>query len=282
MSSTHLGFDVARLADVRLVALDLDGTTLTTDKRLTERTAAAIRGVRATGREVVFATGRMLATTVRYAQRLGLAGPHVVLNGSLVADALDAEPLFASPVPSDVVRRSLDAAAGMRRFWLKQAEVVTTDDGAEPFEAIRTWTEELGERALPTLTDESPEGVLQLHWVGERDELQGVADALSADDPRLCAVLFPSARASHHHLEIVSVGCNKASGLAQIQARLGVSVEETLTVGDWLNDMELLRDAGFGVAMGNATPELKAVARAVLPATNDEDGLAQLLEAAFL
>ena len=73
------------------------------------------------------------------------------------------------------------------------------------------------------------------------------------------------------------LGVTKASGIARLTQHLGVEPREVLAIGDELNDIEMIRWAGYGVAMGNALPQVKAAADAVT-APNSADGLALVLE----
>jgi len=78
-------------------------------------------------------------------------------------------------------------------------------------------------------------------------------------------------------LDVSAAGCSKSAALAGLCRHFGVPVAATLAVGDGINDLDLVRDAGLGVAMGNAVPEVQAAARASV-ADNAHDGAAEALE----
>lgn len=265
-------------ARVRLLALDCDSTALTTDKRLTPRTADAIRAVEAGGRRVCFSTGRMLGSTARYGAEAGIEGPHVVLNGSLVA-AAEGPPLFAAALPREQALRSLSIDADAALFWLTRSEILSADLGNERWRYMITWNNGEAQREVADLAA-IEEAVFQLHWVGPEASLRSIAAAF--ETPELRPTIFPSARGSHCHLEVRRAGVSKASGLTHLQRLMGITAAETLAIGDWLNDAEMLREAGFGIAMANAEPEIKALADHVLPLSNDEEGVADFLERVFL
>ncbi|MBI4550861.1 MAG: HAD hydrolase family protein, partial [Candidatus Latescibacteria bacterium] len=88
---------------------------------------------------------------------------------------------------------------------------------------------------------------------------------ISPTDPAYC------------HLTITPAGVSKGSGLRELAGLLGIGLAETMAVGDNLNDLDMFATAGLSVAMGNATPEVKARARYVT-ASNNEDGVAAVIE----
>lgn len=270
-----------RLRRVRLIALDLDGTTLTSDKRLTPRTVEAIQGARARGIEVAFATGRMLTSVSELAEEAGLEREHVTLNGSLVGRTPRDEPLFCGALGADLVARSrAHLPEGATLYWLTRRGVVTEAGGLDRWEYLRSWTAGRHQRTLGSLDEVASEPVYHLHWVGPREVLEGIAAELIS--PELQSMLFQSARGPLCHLEMRAVGLDKASGLGHLGRHLGVTLGETLVVGDWLNDLEMIQAAGVGLAMANACPPVREVADGVLPLANDEEGVADLLESVFL
>jgi Cof subfamily protein (haloacid dehalogenase superfamily) len=265
----------------QLVLLDLDGTTLTTDKHITPRTRQVLRAVSDTGLRVTFATGRMLGSAAHYAEQLGLPDPHVALNGSLVGQAPEEEPLFSGAIPRSLVLSSLEAVVdGVSLYWLTRSTVVTERRWPNHWRYLETWNGGVNEREVGSLLVEIREPVYQLHFVGPEAVLRELAPRFA--DPRLQTFVFPSARGPLFHLEVRRAEVDKGTGLEHLANHLGVPVEATLSVGDWLNDLELIQRAGVGVAMANASEVLKAEADYVLDGTNDEDGVADFLERLFL
>jgi Cof subfamily protein (haloacid dehalogenase superfamily) len=85
----------------------------------------------------------------------------------------------------------------------------------------------------------------------------------------------------HYFLEIMAQGTDKGTALARIAEILGVSAEETLAIGDSMNDEAMIRWAGIGVAMANADERIKNIADLVTDHTNDDDGVAEIIEKYF-
>jgi 5-amino-6-(5-phospho-D-ribitylamino)uracil phosphatase len=102
------------------------------------------------------------------------------------------------------------------------------------------------------------------------DPLQTIARLIKP----LCGATF----SKPNYLEIIPIGVNKANALAEVARELKIEPLQVAAIGDGLNDVEMLREAGIGIAMGNASAEVKSAADWVT-GTNDEDGVAQAVQA---
>lgn len=275
---------------IKLVALDLDGTTLAPDSTVSPRTAEVVRAVLDRGVHVHFATGRMLGSTSRYAEEIGFAErPAVVLNGSLVTAAAD-DSLYDGAIPEAIVvaahANALRVAerpggAETSMFWFTRDELLTEPRWTGNWRYMLTWNNGLDQRAVPDLLALLPTPIYQVHYIGPQPALEWLADEL-ADEAAVKTAIWPSARGPHLHLEVRRADCDKYTGVEHLHRILDVGWSQTLAVGDWLNDLQLISRAGFGVAMGNGCPELKAIADHVLPRTNAEHGMAEFLAEALL
>ncbi len=262
----------------RLVASDVDGTLLGADGHPGERLIGVLHRMRSAGVPLVLATGRPPRWILPVCDALGERGLCVAANGAVLWDAATDEVLEASEFPRDVLAEVLDglrvalpgaglavervprpgvaefcSEPGFQHAWpnADHVEVPTADLTAEP--AIKV----LARR--PALSSDAMAAAV-------RDGLGELVD-----------VTFS---ASSGLVECSVRGVTKAHGLAQAAAHLGVDAEEVVAFGDMPNDLEMLRWAGHGVAMGNAHPELHAVADEVT-ARHDEDGVALVLERWF-
>lgn len=251
----------------RLVALDIDGTVLGYDGSLSPAVRAAVHGVRAGGAQVVLATGRSLHAARPVAVQLDLDHGYLVCsNGAVVTDLDGGGPLRMV---------TFDASAPVRFF---------ADQVPDALLAV----EELG--VGYRVTGEFPTGELTgaVQVVPAEELLAGPVTRLvvrwpDGDRDRLLAL---AAEAGLHGvdyvigytawLDVMPVGVSKASGLEDVRRRLGTPPEATLAVGDGHNDVEMLRWAAYGIAMGQAPVEVRAAADAVAPPV-DADGLASVL-----
>jgi Cof subfamily protein (haloacid dehalogenase superfamily) len=271
----------------RLLALDIDGTLLRTDKTLSPRTGAAVAAARARGVHVVLVTGRRYPSARRVAEDLGGDVPLVLHNGALILDVRekDASILRCRPLPRAL---ALEAAALGRRHGADP--VLHCGQRGEgrllvhegPFSS--TLLAYYLDRSHPDVTAcvaferELTEDPLQVMFGGRMEDMATLL-------PELLSVLGPRVKVERTVYPAQGVGLldvlertvGKAEALGFLQQRWHVAPEETLAIGDNWNDLEMLEQAGLGLVMGNADPELRARGLPVLP-TSDEDGVAVAIE----
>ncbi len=258
----------------RVVALDLDGTLLTSDKRLTQRTIRALTRLLARNVEVVICTGRPPRHARSLARQLPLRQPLICFNGAALCDHQTGAVTVRHRLPAEV------AAQALRRLRQTAPGVLVgleSEHGWYLDEALfqlRTSTADLGA--------ESPTGVGAVESF-----LDGDAVKILAQHPDLPAATLAAPLAdlglyrtwsTHHLLELLHPRVNKREGLEELCTRLGVARDQVAAFGDQRNDVEMLRWAGHGFAMGNASDEAKAAADEVI-ADNDREGVAAVIEA---
>jgi Cof subfamily protein (haloacid dehalogenase superfamily) len=273
---------------VRLVALDIDGTLLRTDKTLSERTRAALDCARARGVRIVLVTGRRLPSARRVAEDLGGAVPLVLHNGALVVE--DGEILLCRPLPRAAARQAirLGRAAGsepvlhcgVRGEGRLLVEAASRRAGLVQYYLERSLADVTVVDDLVTALDR--EDPIQVMFGGDRDEMEALRPRLAAElagAARIERTVYPATGVVL--LDVLEPGVGKAEALAFLQRRWGIGAAETLAIGDNWNDRDMVMSAGRGFVMGNADPELLRLGIPVLP-TNDEDGVAVALEAHVL
>jgi hydroxymethylpyrimidine pyrophosphatase-like HAD family hydrolase len=262
-----------------LVATDVDGTLLDPDDRVSPRAAAVIDRLVAAGVGFVLVTGRPPRWIPPIVAQVGVARLAVCANGGVLYDALEDRVLWARTLEPDTLAGIVAAVEDtLPGCGLAVERVGTAEDGA-PFLA------EPGYRHAWVDGDDVT--------VGRAELLSRPAVKLLVREPRLSsdamvAALTPviggAADLTFSHprglVEISSPGVTKATGLAEVAQRHGVARPDVIAFGDMPNDLEMLRWAGHGVAMGNAHPALLEVADEVT-AGNGEDGLALVLERWF-
>jgi hypothetical protein len=270
----------------RLVALDIDGTLLTSDKRITDRSQRALETLYRRGVRVCLITGRNLPMARKIADLLAIPTSIVAHNGSVV---FDSGAIVASATLSlDTAR----AVVGTFRRWECFPMVYTSVNGVsrllhEPSGWNRTAGRYLNAnrdvlKTVESLDASLSEAVEVLHIVAvepERRVLRVLDDDAVHDGARLMTS-GGYGDGECWFLEAMATTASKTRGLSLIAGRYGVTLERVVAVGDNLNDVDLLGDVGLGVAMGNAPDPVKAVAR-FTTASNDEDGVALALERVF-
>lgn len=251
-----------------VIALDLDGTLLGSDKRVSARNAAAVLAAHRTGRQIVIATARPPRSVLELlpGELLDICS-FVYYNGALIRDARSGIEEHL-PIEASVTAELLDycglhmgdchISMEINDVWYANRAL---DDPAfyhSKFKpAIRPLAELRLEAATKVLLTSFREAESFRTAFAER------ANVVLTDGGRL--------------LQIMNKSVSKAAGLLRLCALYGVSSSDMIAFGDDMNDLDMLQTAGYGVAMGNAVPELKALARHVT-GTNDEDGVAAVLE----
>lgn len=258
---------------IKLVAVDLDDTLL--DKRLgiSLRTRAAIRQAVAQGVTVTVATGRMYCSALPYARQLDLDVPIITYNGGLIKSSLSNEVLFHRGIDPEIAKQIL--ALFQERGWYIQAYVddvlyvKEVNDKARYYENIAgVKAVAVGDR-LYTLFDQPT----KLLAMAETDEIKEINNIIQN---RFAGNIY-TAISKPNYLEMTHPTANKGKALEFLATKLNISREEVMAVGDSNNDLDMIRYAGFGVAMGNAADKIKAAAQAVTFG-NNEDGVAEAIE----
>lgn len=260
----------------RLVATDVDGTLLDPDDRVSPRALAVVERLVAAGVGFVLVTGRPPRWIPPVVAQLDVASLAVCANGSVLYDAGEGRVLWASTLDPGALARV--AAAATETLPGCGLAVERVDLGA-PFVAEPGYRDAWDNRDQITTDRSALLGTPAVKLLIRDPRLS--SDAMVA---ALTPVIGHEADLTFSHprglVEVSPPGVTKATGLAEVARRHGVSATDVVAFGDMPNDLEMLRWAGHGVAMGNAHPALLEVADEVT-ASNAEDGLALVLERWF-
>lgn len=258
----------------RLVATDLDGTIVRSDRTISDRTVAALARVEAAGAHLVLVTGRPPRWMQGIAEATGHRGLAICANGALAYDLHTEEVIESHLISTDVLEELIErlrAAVPDLAFGAEQ-ESGFLHEHAYPPPSWGPGSVRVAE--LEQLLALPAAKLLARH--GEMDP-----DTLLA---RARAVVGELAEVTHASniglLEISAAGVSKASALAQLCDHLGVDAGQVVAFGDMPNDLPLLAWAGTSYAVANAHPEVLA-AVGYRTASNDEDGVALVLEELF-
>ncbi|MGI2327440.1 Cof-type HAD-IIB family hydrolase [Planococcus sp. YIM B11945] len=258
-----------------LIVLDLDGTLLTDQKVISDKTKTTLGKALDAGHQVMIATGRPYRSSEPYYRELGLTTPIVNFNGAFVHHPNDAKwGTHHTPISLDVVHEVVESMHDFN-FYNIVAEVL--DDvyvhyhDEKLMDIFRYGDPSITTGDLRNFLKADPTSML-IH--APIDKVPLIHDHLSS----VHAEVIDHRRwgAPWHVIEIVKSGLSKAVGIDRVSKSLGISKEHIIAFGDEDNDMEMLDYAGVGVAMGNAIDPLKSIANEIT-LTNNEDGIAELL-----
>ena len=273
------------MTTIALLAIDIDGTLVADGDRITPSTRAAVRRAAAAGLKLVLATGRRYRTAQAAAAPLGLPLPTVCLGGALTKSACG-KTLRCERFAGDDVAALLRLARDQRLPLLLQRDAhalggpdFVVDAGVRWNPETRAYMRVNGQVGRVALAPErGVDDVLMIGCFAARERLAELQAAIAtAHDDAYATVLVESKKSPGWYLETTLGHVNKWHALRQLAADFGIAASAVCAVGDSLNDLPMIRGAGFGVAMGNAEPAVQAAADWVT-GSNREDGLVTLVE----
>lgn len=242
--------------DIRLIALDLDGTLLAEDHRLSPATEAAIAEVRRRGYLVTLATNRMEASARLFAERLELNQPIISYGGALLQGLDGSPPLLDLRIERETARAALQTIDDEEIFrFVYQNGHVYTD--RETWYSVRygqilgTPVHAMGD--IEAILDDEPTAVVfrtppeKAPRVTER-----LMEAIDGRARLLQSLPF--------YIEVLPSQASKGLALEKLLEHNGLGPEKCLAIGDGINDLEMISLAGLGVAVANADERLKAEA----------------------
>ena len=271
------------MPDIRILALDLDGTLLDSEKRLSEVNRNALAVAAAKGVLVVPTTGRFFGMMPPAVRDLPFVRYAITVNGAQVYDRETDSAIVREELPLDkalAVMRFLDGFDVIydcyQDNWGRMTQ--SMQDKAEEYAQAPHYGKMIREFRKPY-----PD--LKEYLAGTGRDVQKIM--LFARDPAVrdaIAAVLPTrfdglaiSTSTFNNLEINAASAHKGRALERFAAHLGLSLENCMAFGDGLNDLSMVRMAGIGVAMANAMPEVLAAANYVT-LSNDEDGVSAALQ----
>ena len=275
------------MKDIKLVALDLDGTLFDNSSRISKRNLTAIRSITDKGIHVVISTGRpfegipfdqIKGTGINYAITANGSGIYEISTGKcLYENAMDEE--LVTPILNFLLTRDIhmDAFIGGKGYTpiqcVETAQKLTVPSSIKNY-IITTRTR------LVNILQFIHENQLKVQKMTLNFYPAADGTLIDRETVRKFLVSNPSITTvcgGYNNLEFTRADANKGVGLRKLAEILGVNPDATMAIGDTENDLAIIEAAGIGVAMGNATDAVKARADYVTT-TNTKDGVAAAIE----
>lgn len=245
----------------RAIITDLDGTAIphVLDAQPSRRVVESIRKARERGVHVSASTGRPLSIAKDVIRMLGLTDPCAISDSTALYDPVSEKIIKVFPISYRAAKSVADIliSRNLPFFVGEKGNEYPFSGGALP--------RGLSGLAVPDLTLEEAEQLI----------------TLLSHIPDISLLKMHSYRKGLVWLAVTSSGATKLHGVIEITGMLGIDPAETIGIGDGYNDYPLLSACGLKIAMGNAVPELKAIADFIAPSV-EEDGLATVIEKFFL
>lgn len=256
-----------------LVVSDMDGTLLTTDKELLACNLETIRLFTSLGGHFTVATGRMMESVAKYDEILPYLTPAITSGGCVIYDFAKKSVCTSESLPAPVVKRAIQDIADA----FPTVGIIVM--GADMRNYLLTPSDEMAR----LFSDESmtylirPSQELPAEWnkvllAGPHELLLEVEEYTKTKD--YPGVYF--VHTSKTYFEIMPEGVSKGSALHHLCELVGVSVANVHAIGDYYNDVEIMQESGYSVAMGNAPSDIKMLAKEVTGHCN-EGGVGQYL-----
>lgn len=267
---------------VRMIAFDLDGTLLTTDKRLTDETRRTLEQAAKRGILLVPATGRPL--TGMPAEVLGIPGVRyaVTANGARVVSAEDGKILREKLISVEKARKVLDIYGEYDTL----REIYYDGQGymeARQMEQLDHYVPDPNMAKYMRNTRKCVPDLMEKFRQENRamDKVQAVFACAGEKEQAFRRIWemegVEATGALSYNIEVTAGGINKGEALLWLAGELGIDREEILAFGDGANDADMIRAAGIGAAMEVSVPEVRAAAD-ILAGSNDEDGVARAIQ----
>ena len=260
---------------IRLVAVDLDGTLLTSAGQPAREGMRALREAAQKGTRVIIATTRTLFSSRMIAQELEIQDPMICMNGAQVWESPQGPLWFEKSMPreaalaiarlADENNWELSIAIGPVTFWKQRPGMAPGPAGPGRQIVAANLDAFYGDHA-----DKAPVRIL----VDQADAIQAISQLCQTQFADTCrADLFCNSDGTPHSLGVFAAGADKRNALELVLKRLGIAPEQALAIGDNFNDTPMFEIAGLSAAMGNAVEAVKRKATLVAP-DHDHEGVA--------
>lgn len=257
-----------------LVAIDLDGTLLRSDKQVSPRVMEAVAAARRRGVHVVLASARPPRGLLAFCQLLELMGTHIHYNGALIVDVTRQEHVYHRPLEPALAQEVVAFARWVQPDVVVNVEVLDRWFTDRVDDSLQVETSRLAPPDhVGPLDTCLTQPVTKLMFLAPPPAATAVRHAVQSHFAHRIAM----ATSDHHVVQVLDREVSKAQAVQWMASRHGIEAHRVMAIGDAPNDVEMIRWAGLGVAVENAWHDATEAAD-VTVASNDDDGVAQALE----
>jgi len=259
---------------VRLIAIDLDGTLLNDSKQVSDQTLAALKSAVDRGARVIIASARPPRSVRHVYSQLRLDTWQINYNGALIWDEPAKRVIYHCPMPGDLVRRLIQTARSRFESVLVSCEIL---DRWYTDRFDQTYTTETGRLFRPDvialLDPVCNQPITKLLLLGDKRMIDQLESLLPTSDDKITVV-----RTDPEILQVMDRNVSKAAALQIVADHYQIPLQNVMALGDAPNDVGILKLAGIGIAMNNASDIVKSVADWIAPSNNDHGVHAALVK----
>ena len=269
--------DIGEIMDFKLIALDIDGTLLNSNKELTPHTRYALIEAQRQGKRIIIASGRHPVGVVPLANDLMLGrygGFIMAFGGGKIIDCTTGKTVVSKLFPKEYLPDIVGVLKDSNiTVMVHDERKIFANNRVNDYTYVERDILKMDMIAVDDFISAVNFDINKILLAGEPDELDKYQEILSKRYDGLLDVY----KSAPYFLEIMPFGVSKGSMLPLLLEKLGVNKDELIAFGDNYNDMTMIGYAGFGVAMSNGEEEVKKIANYVCE-SNDDDGIAKTLE----
>jgi len=262
--------------EIKLLALDLDGTLLNSQEVISEENLKAVKAVRKKGVTVTLATGRPYSSALKFADILNITVPLITYNGALIRFGSNGDILQHYPVPNEYTPEIIRTAEKYDVHLNLYIDDILY--AAEENEMSALYKESTGMETKPVgnLLDFFKKSGRPTTKALAIEKSKEIMEEFSSELKKKMDSKLHITSSKDFYLEIMNKEVSKGRALKKVCSRLDIPLENTAAVGDNYNDLDMILCAGLGAAVSSAQLDIKEKADYVVP-SNDEHGISSLI-----
>lgn len=260
-----------------IIVLDIDGTLVNSQKMITSRTLKTLINLQKLGKKVALASGRPVQGILEHARTLRLSdfgGYILAYNGGAVINASTNKVMYSKYFPNEIIP---DICKELKNTNVTintyEKDKIIEGNAINKYSDIESKIVGMEAKFVNNFAEYVTFDINKLLLAGNPTEILRLEKLFSEKYKGVIGVF----RSEEFFLELVPLGIDKAKSIDVLLKKLGLTSKQCIACGDAYNDITMIQYAGLGVAMGNAVDEVKAAAD-VITATNDQDGVAKIVE----
>lgn len=265
----------------KMIAIDMDGTLLNSEKKVSERTKEVIIAAQEAGKKIIITTGRIFTSARLYSQYIGLKTPIIACNGAIIK-GVEGEKIFKThPVDEEIIVNAIEICneIGVPYHFYSEDKIYSTKNiGLYEFYHQEERNIDASYR-IPffdinnfSSISNIKEEILKFNvWDKDIDKILLTLNKIKHIENAFVTSSSP------YNIEITNQAATKGNALKELGEFYGIKKEEIISIGDSYNDISMIEYAGLGIAMDNSQADIKEIAD-YITLSNDQDGVVDVFE----